>query len=349
MRPVFATRIFHPLPLVMALVLSGCGGSTSTLPTSTAPVTTPVATMPVSRMEVLPFQTLTLTDQEFLSGREDGTPITVAGELRLPRAGTDRLPLVIILHPAGGIGSNVVDWEQDLLGLGIATFVVDSFSGRGIVNLLSNRGELGLLAQVEDAYRALALLQKHARIDPTRVVLMGFSRGGRAALYANLKRWQHMHGPATNAEFAGYIAFYPGCDVTFRDDTDISTKPVRIFYGSADDLLPVAACRAYVERLKASGKNVQLTEYPGAQHMFDSRSFRQPTKLQQAPTTRNCQLVEAENGQIVNAKTKKPFALSDSCVEYGPTVAFDEEATKAARQAVNDFVMSILKPERSPS
>ena len=78
----------------------------------------------VSRVEVIPFQTLTLTDQEFLSGREDGTPVTVAGELRPPRAGTDRLPLVIILHPAGGIGSNIVDWEQDLLGLGIATFVV---------------------------------------------------------------------------------------------------------------------------------------------------------------------------------------------------------------------------------
>jgi hypothetical protein len=59
--------------------------------------------------------------------------------------------------------------------------------------------------------------------------------------------------------------------------------------------------------------------------------------------------VEAENGQIVNAKTKQPFALSDTCVEYGPTVAFDEEATKAARQAVNDFVISILKPERPPS
>lgn len=138
----------------------------------------------------------------------------MAGELRPPRAGTDRLPLVIILHPAGGIGSNIVDWEQDLLGLGIATFVVDSFSGRGIVNLLNNRGELGLLAQSEDAYRALALLQKHPRIDSTRVVLMGFSRGGKAALFASLKRWQRMHGPATNAEFAGYIAFYPGCDVT---------------------------------------------------------------------------------------------------------------------------------------
>jgi hypothetical protein len=75
MRPVFATRTFHTLPFVIALVLSGCGGSTSTLPTSTAPIPTPVATLPVARVEVIPFQTLTLTDQEFLSGREDGTPV----------------------------------------------------------------------------------------------------------------------------------------------------------------------------------------------------------------------------------------------------------------------------------
>jgi hypothetical protein len=35
-----------------------------------------------ARMEVIPFESLTLTDQEFLAGREDGKPVTIAGELR---------------------------------------------------------------------------------------------------------------------------------------------------------------------------------------------------------------------------------------------------------------------------
>jgi hypothetical protein len=73
----------------------------------------------VSRIEVIPFQSVTLTDQEFLLGREDGKPVTVAGELRLPRGGTDRLPLVILLHGSGGIAGYMTDWEQEFLAMGV--------------------------------------------------------------------------------------------------------------------------------------------------------------------------------------------------------------------------------------
>jgi FG-GAP-like repeat len=43
MRPVFVTRILHTLPLVLALVLSGCWGPGSKVITSTTPVPLPVA------------------------------------------------------------------------------------------------------------------------------------------------------------------------------------------------------------------------------------------------------------------------------------------------------------------
>jgi len=302
----------------------------------------------VARMEVIPFESLTLTDQEFLAGHEDGKPVTVAGELRLPRAGTERFPLVILLHPSGGIGGAVMDWEQYFLSMGVATFVIDSFTGRGIVSTMNDQSQLGRLAQTEDAYRALARLAKHPRIDASRVMLIGFSRGGQNALYASMTRFQRMHASAPAPDFAAYVAFYPDCSTRYLQDEDLAGKPVRIFHGSADNYDPVAPCRAYVERLKAKGKDVQLTEYPGANHIFDARAFKQLTTLAQAQTVRHCELEEAEDGQILDSKTKQPFSYNDPCVERGPTIGYDESAATQARLAVADLVKVTLKPTQSP-
>ena len=85
----------------------------------------------VSRMEIHSFQSTTLTDQEFLNGRKEGKPVTLAGELRLPRPGTDRLPVVVLLHGSGGVSGFVIDWEQELNAMGVATFVIDSFMAHG--------------------------------------------------------------------------------------------------------------------------------------------------------------------------------------------------------------------------
>jgi len=297
----------------------------------------------VARMEIHSFCSTTLTDQEFLNGRADGKAVTLAGELRLPRSGTDRLPLVILLHVSGGIGGSMIDWEQYLNEMGVATFVIDSFTARGIVSTVNDQSQLGRLAMTIDAYRALDLLSKHPRIDPARIALMGFSRGAQPTLYASLKRFQRMHGPA-GQEFAAYIPFYAACGTTYRDDEDVTDKPIRLFHGSADDYNPVAPCRAYVERLKAKGKDVQLTEYAGAAHVFDGQSFKKPLKLEKAQTTRHCELAEARDGVVINVKTKEPFTHADPCVEYGPTVAFDEKGFTEARKAVKEFLVATLKP-----
>lgn len=297
----------------------------------------------IARIEIHSFQSMTLTDREFLAGRKDGKPVTIAGELRLPRPGNDRLPAVVLLHGSGGIGGYIPDWEADLNAIGVATFAIDSFTARGIVNTLNDQSQLGRLAMIVDAYRALDLLATHSRIDPARIALMGFSRGGQAALYAGVKRFQLMYGQ-TGREFAAYIPFYADCSTTFRDDEDMTNKPIRLFHGSADDYNPIAPCRSYVERLRAKGKDVQLSEYPGAGHFFDARALKKPVKLDKAQTTRRCQLAESPGGVIVNASTQQLFTYADPCVEYGPTLAYDEKASAEVRKAVSGFVTAALRP-----
>ncbi|WP_233859771.1 dienelactone hydrolase family protein [Paraburkholderia sp. HD33-4] len=297
----------------------------------------------VARMEVIPVPTVTMTDQEFLTGVEGGRPVAIAGELRLPKAGTDRLPLVILLHGSGGITSSMTDWEQDLLEMGVATFVLDSFSARGITSTINDQAQLPRLTQTEDAFRALAILSKHPRIDPTRIMLMGFSRGGQNALYASLKRFHRLHA-SPGTEFAAYVAFYPDCTYTYREDDYLVAKPLRIFQGSADNYDTVAPCRAYVERLRTNGNDAMLIEYPRANHAFDSRAFRQAVQLPQAQTTRNCRTIELGNGLLINARTGDPFTYNDPCVERGVTLAYDDQAASEAREAVHELVIAVLKP-----
>ena len=299
----------------------------------------------VARTEYYSFTSTTLTDAQILSGMKYGPQVALAGQLRIPRPGTDRLPAVILVHGSGGVGgtgSPTEEWATDFNKLGIATFAFDSFSGRGIVNTVFDQGQLGRLAMTIDAYHALALLAKHPRIDWTRIVLMGFSRGGQAVLYASMKRLQKMHGPAEGLGFAAYIALYPNCGTTYRNDEDLVDKPVRILHGAADNYVPIGPCKAYVERLTRAGRDAQLIEYPEAHHVFDGPVFRTPVVVGAAQTTGRCSLAEGENGLIMNLDTQKPFTYADSCVGKGPTVAYNESASNQARAFVRDFLTKKL-------
>lgn len=294
----------------------------------------------IARVEVHPLATQTLTTAEFLTGKTAGKLETIAGELRIPRLGNDRLPAVILMHGAGGVGGNVDDWSQHLNSMGVATFVLDSFTGRG----MASAPNVTNMARIVDAYRALELLAQHPRIDPDRIAIMGFSHGGYAALYSSMKRFARMHGPPDGRTFAAHIVFYPGCR-TYLEGTDITDKPVRIFHGGADDQLPVAACREYVTRLRDARKDVILTEYEGAHHAFDSRRLKEPLKQPKAASFVRCRLEEGADGQMLNSSTRQPFTLSDPCVDRGRTLAYHAHAHSESLKAVTEFVATTLKPK----
>jgi dienelactone hydrolase len=299
-----------------------------------------VASAQVARIEVHSIESVTVTNQQFLIGDRNGKRVVIGGELQMP-LGEGRFPAVILVHGSGGAGAREDRWAHELNGIGVAVFILDAFTGRGIVQTNTDQSQLGTLSMIGDAYRTLALLSKHPRIDASKIALMGFSKGGDVALHASMKRFLRMYS-SPGVEFAAFLPFYAPCNTSYREDEEISDRPIRMFHGSADNWVPVASCRSYVKRLQAGGKDIQLTEYPGAQHAFDN--YLTPVhEMTEAQTSRRCSLEEAEGGIIVNRETRRLFTIRDPCIERGANFGYDAHATDEATKAVKQFLVSLWK------
>ncbi len=90
------------------------------------------------RVQIISVPTVTLTTQQFLTGDANGKPATLAGELRLPGPAaqqTGKLPAVILVPGLGSADSSHERWARELGSIGVATFILDSFAGGGLLNM----------------------------------------------------------------------------------------------------------------------------------------------------------------------------------------------------------------------
>jgi dienelactone hydrolase len=291
----------------------------------------------VGRLEIHAIPSVTVSNEQFLTGDRYGKPVIIGGELRFPRGITEKFSTVILIHGSGGISAATDRWAQELNSVGVAAFILDSFTGRGIVNTNTDQSQLDSIAMMHDAFAALGKLAAHPRIDPTRIAVMGFSKGAVAAIYSSNERFRAAYGPG-NAEFAAHIGLYTPCNVTYKQDNKVGSKPIRFFHGIADDYVSIEPCRSYVQRLKEVGADVTITEYPDAHHAYDNFTLASSVAVPNAQTTRNCLIVESENGALLNNRTNEPYTLNDSCVERGPHVGYNEAAHKATIEAVKQFL-----------
>ncbi len=164
------------------------------------------------RIEIRPVMSRTLTGEAFLRGDARGRECILAGELRLPAGamlsgGTDGIPAVVLVHGSGGISGAIDLWARDLNGIGIAAYILDSFSGRGITHTIADQSQINSLAMMFDAYRALDLPAANPSIRADRIAVLGFSKGAVASVYSAMDRFTELYGNSAR-QFAAHIGLY---------------------------------------------------------------------------------------------------------------------------------------------
>jgi dienelactone hydrolase len=252
---------------------------------------------------------------------------------------------MVLVHGFDGVSeAREGFWARELVALGVATMVVESFTARRAPTSVANQSAVSTAQGVRDAYAALGYLAGQPEVDPARIGIMGMSRGGSVALRAVDRRKQD-----GALRFAAALALYPGCVAQYRNPQP--SAPVLVLIGERDDYTMVKACADYLARMRAAGGAAELRTYPGARHGFDGdtrneREFFFP----QAQNLSDCMLYIEDDGSTTYVKTgekletpaKAQEVMKRDCMKTGATVAADARVKRQALEDVKAFLKGKL-------
>ncbi|MFO1058573.1 MAG: dienelactone hydrolase family protein [Dongiaceae bacterium] len=341
--------------LASALAVALCGAGTGSAGTGSAgaasrlasPAAWPapdsvagVAGTPVQFPSSSPFA---LTDA---AGAE---PTTAIGRLFLPpgRHPQRSVPAVIMLHGSAGVlASRELTYGPQLAALGVAALAVDSFGARrdrgvAYIDRLINITETMLMA---DAYAALRFLAARPEIDPQRVVLVGFSYGAMATMYAMSADVARRLAP-DGLRFAGHVAFYGPCIARF-EDRRTTGAPLLMLYGARDELIDPRRCAEVAADLRAGGSTVEVHAYPGAVHQWDGGWARRLIGRNLSP----CRLTVERDGTIRDDDTWLPMTgtltrkiILGLCVESRPyPIGRDDNVRQMSNRDLGRFLARVF-------
>jgi len=242
--------------------------------------------------------------QVILGGMEHALPTTGQGTLFLPDNATENnpVPAMVLLHGSGGISAGrEMEYAQLLNSNGIAAFVIDYYSNRGVVkdsNYFAKVLSVTEFDALTDAYNALNLLATHPLIDSKRIGVMGFSYGGMAVKFAMDERIRKILSPNTNG-FAAFADFYGTCFQQFNT-TQVNGAPLITLRGTLDASNDLVLCAAREKAYRDLGVEVETHIYEGAGHAWENK---QPFVMGDYPYLSGCEIVYDEKGHaMINNK-----------------------------------------------
>lgn len=204
------------------------------------------------------------------AGRQKGQPVQVTAEIYWP-ARTGPVPAMVIHHGSGGVGEREARFAREMVAMGVAAVVVDSFRPRGVSSTVTDQSAVTGLDFNLDALAVLTALGANPRIDRSRIGIMGFSKGGTSSLMAAHEPQIAAAGVPAGLRYALHVPFYPSCaNQYYRPQT--TRAPIYMLLGGADTYVGFEACQGYGDMMRAGGANVQVKVFANAMHGFDGGS-----------------------------------------------------------------------------
>lgn len=300
------------------------------------------------------------------TGTFDRKPVKIGGKLLLP-VGDAKVPAIVIGHSVGGINPVLYSrWAKSFNDAGYAVLVVDSFEPRNM-NSMWTKGasEINGAFLIADAFKALALLASHPRVDPARIAFVGFSMGGITAQYVIHERFRLAVLGDSQLRFATTVSHYPVCHYNFVENKP-SPVPSFVFLAEKDDWFPAAACQEYSSFLTARGYGVTTKVYEGAAHGYDQNNVATVVADAAVMATCNPLVVNldepltprflrtgaalAPQGADLRTAATSIFKWAGSCTTKGATVGVTAGNGNRREDAVRDTIkalQSIFKPGAS--
>jgi predicted peptidase len=118
-------------------------------------------------------------------------------------------------------------------------------------------------ASEKDVMTVLAMIRKEFNVDERRIYLMGHSMGGAGTYYL---------GSKYGKEWAAIAPIAPAAMGMTNDRTTVlqaikeAGVPMLVSMGDADEAVPVANVRTWVDTMKELQMNYEYKEYPGVTH-----------------------------------------------------------------------------------